>query len=102
VKAKLHHWLEDGSYAEIKANVLNSPLTQITISKLPHPEHHGDWHDKLLRWAVSRGAELQKFPTREEARIYASIRHRLATEQSAIKIYMARSLGSRHCRSRWI
>lgn len=37
---------------EARVEVL--PMNTITITKLPHAEQHGDWHDKPLKWSVGR------------------------------------------------
>jgi len=55
----------------------------IVISKLPYPEASGDWHDKPLRWIVSGpDAEVQKFSTRADARLYARIRAGVARNEA--------------------
>lgn len=41
-----------------------------TVSRLPGPEHCGDWHDKPLRWEViveGRPDLHQKFSTKKDA-----------------------------------
>lgn len=53
---------------------------KITIEKLAHAEHHGDWHDKPTRWqAVGPGDELQKFATKRNAQLWAKIRRRASS-----------------------
>lgn len=48
---------------------------KLIISKLPRPEHCGDWHDKPLRWQVAGpDRELQKFSTKKDAMLYRRIR----------------------------
>jgi hypothetical protein len=49
----------------------------ITVSKLEHPEHAGDWHDKPLRWIVNGpDTECQKFQTKKNALLYKRLRAR--------------------------
>ena len=61
--------------------------TQIVVYAI-EPEHHGDWHDKPLRYSVrGPGAEVQKFSTKKEAQRYASIRRRSADRQAAYHTY---------------
>ena len=62
----------------------------ISITKLERPEHHGDWHDKPVKWAaVGPGPELQKFSTKKEAQLWASIRRKSANFKEASMVYMA-------------
>ena len=68
-------------------NVNRTPT--VTVSRLPRPEHQGDWHDRPARWSVEGPrAELQKFPTRKEAELYARIRRRSTDQWSAINAYV--------------
>jgi hypothetical protein len=60
-----------------------------TITKLPHPEQCGDWHDKPLRWAVRTGTELQKFSTKKEALLYKRLRRLHGSESAAGAAYIA-------------
>lgn len=61
----------------------------ITITKLDHPEHYGDWHDKPLKRIVSGpAAETQKFSTKSEASNYASRRRRSSTQLEAINAFV--------------
>lgn len=62
--------------------------TKPVISKLPHPEHHGDWHDKPCRWQVTTGTEVQKFSTRADARLYAACRAAARTELDAGRAFL--------------
>ena len=59
----------------------------LTVSKLPHAEHSGDWHDKPLRWIVSDGIECQKFSTKTAALNFASRWRKSATMWEAIAKY---------------
>ena len=62
---------------------------KITITKLPTPEHHGDWHDKPVKWAVDGpGTERQKFTRQADARQYMGIRRRCKTDGEAMRIYI--------------
>ncbi len=45
----------------------------ITVAKLPHAEHQGDWHDKPLKWVVSDGELRQKFATKADAGRFARL-----------------------------
>lgn len=59
-----------------------------TITKLPHPEHCGDWHDKPLRWAVRTGLELQKFSTKKDALVYKRLRRLHGSKRAAHQAYV--------------
>jgi len=59
-----------------------------TIERLPHPEHHGDWHDKPVRWAVRTGTELQKFSTKKDALLYRRCRREAGSEAAATRAYV--------------
>lgn len=58
------------------------------VEKLEHAERFGDWHDKPLRWRVVTGTELQKFATKEDARLYARARRMSVDERSAGNLWM--------------
>lgn len=60
-----------------------------TITKLPHPEPCGDWHDKPMRWAVRTGTELQKFSTKKDAMLYKRLRRLHGSESAATTAYIA-------------
>lgn len=62
-----------------------------TIERLPHAERQGDHHDRPLRWVVRFGTEVQKFPTRLDARLYAAIRSVAPDEPTAIRLYVQAS-----------
>lgn len=47
--------------------------TMPSLSKLPSPEHCGDWHDKPLRWQVATSANIQKFSTKADASRFKSL-----------------------------
>lgn len=60
----------------------------IIITKLVAPEHHGDWHDKPLRYAVfGPGTEVQKFCTKKDAELYRRIRRRSASLADASRAF---------------
>lgn len=62
----------------------------IIVSRLPQPEHAGDWHDKPLRWSVDGPREeCQKFSTRKDAEAYARIRRRSSDQLDAINAFRA-------------
>lgn len=62
---------------------------KITVSRLPHPEASGDWHDKPLRWVVTGPAsELQKFSTQKEARRYKSLRFQSYDQKIAMNKFV--------------
>ena len=62
---------------------------RITITKLERPEHHGDWHDPLIRWGVyGPGSECQKFSTKKSATLYAKTRRQLASQMAAIRAFI--------------
>ena len=64
----------------------------ITITKLAQPEPCGDWHDKPLRWQVEGpGTELQKFCTKADAKLYATIRSRSASFNAASSTFGGKS-----------
>jgi hypothetical protein len=64
---------------------------KITIIKLSSPEHHGDWHDRPLKWSVvGPGTEIQKFASKSEAAKYRSCRERVQVSQIAIANFCAR------------
>jgi hypothetical protein len=64
-------------------------MNEILIKRLPTIEHHGDWHDRPIRWSVvGPGNELQKFSTRKEAEEYRRVRLRSATFAEAVKNYV--------------
>ena len=64
-------------------------MSRITITKLERPEHHGDWHDPLIKWAVrGPGNECQKFSTKKEAASYARQRRCVDTQAEAIHCYL--------------
>ena len=65
---------------------------KIVITKLDRPEHYGDWHDKPLKWLVKVSfdigdTETQKFTTKKEAKLYASIRRKSSTAWLASREY---------------
>lgn len=63
-------------------------MSTITITKLPSPEHSGDWHDKPLNWLASGpDKEAQKFSTKKDALHYARIRHACGTQAEAISAF---------------
>ena len=63
--------------------------TRIIIEKLERPEHHGDWHDPLIRWGVyGPGNECQKFATKKSATLYARTRRQLASQIAAIHTFI--------------
>lgn len=65
--------------------------TEISISKLDHPQHYGDWHDKPLRYQVSGPrSECQLFATKKNALAYASIRRKSPDQLLAINAYIDR------------
>ncbi len=56
----------------------------VRVSRMDKPQASGDWHDKPVRWQVSGpGSEVQKFSSRKDARLYASIRRRAASQKEA-------------------
>lgn len=61
---------------------------QLTVSKLPRPEHCGDWHDRPLRWIVT-GAEIQKFSTKRDAQQWAKCRRGSASFTEACNRWQA-------------
>lgn len=67
---------------------------EVRIEKLDRPEHHGDWHDKPLRYAVmGPGVECQKFSTKKEAKTYATDRRRSSTQAEAFQKWQSRGSG---------
>ena len=57
---------------------MSTNTNTITITKLNHPEHWGDWHDKPVKWIVSGPLEeTQKFATKQQAALYARNRRAL-------------------------
>jgi hypothetical protein len=67
------------------------------ITKLDHPEHCGDWHDRPLKWKVS-GPEVQKFSTKKEAQTWVKIR-RHTTFKKATMLSFAHEKAFRNSRS---
>lgn len=60
----------------------------IRVERMPREELHGDWHDKPCRWqVVGPGAELQKFSTRDDARLYARVRRASPDNITACSAY---------------
>jgi hypothetical protein len=57
------------------------------VTKLVHPIHCGDWHDKPLRWNVICGSKNQMFSTKKDAVLYARIWRRAGDEMTAINEY---------------
>lgn len=64
----------------------------LSITKLEIPEFCGDWHDRPMRWVVRHGAELQKFPTKKEAKLFARAWRRLGDLAAAIDYYVSNDL----------
>ncbi len=73
----------------------------VLVSKLDHPIHDGDWHDKPMHYRVDGPArestipgfigpvwETQNFCTKREAKHYAAIRRRTATQQEAGRLWL--------------
>lgn len=60
-------------------------MVKITIEQIK-PQASGDWHDKLLKWAVYGPAvgEVQKFSTKKDAQKYKSLRFRSYDQKIAI------------------
>jgi len=58
---------------------------KVTVQKLEHPTHQGDWHDPIGRWSVTGpAAEFQTgFPTRREAELYAKCRRNASSFNEA-------------------
>ncbi|NOS67039.1 MAG: hypothetical protein HOO67_01585 [Candidatus Peribacteraceae bacterium] len=63
----------------------------ITVRPLKSPVRYGDWHDKPLRWEVSKGNRQQLFSLKSEAIKYARIWRKTADELTAINTFIARS-----------
>lgn len=63
----------------------------VTVSRLPHVEQHGDWHDRPTRYIVEGpNGEVQKFSTKREAENYAIDRRRSDSQFAAIEAWMLR------------
>ena len=63
---------------------------KLTITKLPCPEHHGDWHDKPLKWIVQGpGEECQKFANHKDSSRYSGIRRKSLNQQEATRTFVA-------------
>lgn len=61
---------------------------KFVIEKLPRPEHHGDWHDKPLKWVAKCPADpvfTQKFSTREDAELFVRCVRRTTTFNEACR-----------------
>jgi hypothetical protein len=62
---------------------------KVTVSRLAHVEHHGDWHDKPTKWQAvgpvraDGSTEVQKFATRAGAELYAKCRRNASSERDA-------------------
>jgi hypothetical protein len=64
-------------------------MNKVTITKLEHAEHWGDWHDPLIRWSVNGpGTECQKFCTKREAQRYATTRRHSDSQADAINVWL--------------
>lgn len=59
----------------------------ITIERLPRPEHQGDWHDKPLRWIATVKGSVQKFSTKREAITWARCRNLCANDNEAFNMW---------------
>lgn len=77
--------------------VVNTPhpktgehMNKVTVTKMPRAELQGDWHDRPLKWqAAGPGTEIQKFPTKREANLYAKIRRKAGSFREASNTYSA-------------
>ena len=60
-------------------------LRTLTVERLPHPEQHGDWHDRPTRWIARSSDPLftQKFSTKAEATAWKRVASRAATFNEA-------------------
>lgn len=64
-------------------------MPRIIISKLPHAEQSGDWHDKPLRWqAAGPGSELFKFATKAGAQLWRKCRRMAGTQAGAMTLFL--------------
>ena len=64
-------------------------LAMMIIEKLPHAVHAGDWHDKPLKWQVKGpGAELQRFSTLKDAKLWRKSRRMAGTFNGGMKLFL--------------
>jgi len=62
---------------------------KITITKLQHAIHSGDWHDAPLKWAVLGPlTERQLFATKRDATIYKRLRRSAQNDQQAQRAFL--------------
>jgi hypothetical protein len=78
---EFHNFFDDELKAKLeeayRAKLAEVAPGSVKVQALPSPEHHGDWHDKPLKWIVlGPSKEAQKFATRKEAELYARIRRK--------------------------
>lgn len=59
-----------------------------TITPIIPPEHSGDWHDKPLKWQVNGLPEVQKFPTKKDARMWIRIRKKAPSFIEAMRVFL--------------
>ena len=63
----------------------------IKVERMERPEASGDWHDAPSRWRViGPNDELQKFSTRDNARVYARLRRQSVDTFEATHLYCSK------------
>ncbi len=70
---------------ELTATNEREKKMKFTLTKLAHPIHSGDWHDRPGKWQVNGPeSEMQTgFPTRKEAEMYAKCRRHSTSANEA-------------------
>ena len=69
-------------------------MRKLTVRKLERPEHSGDWHDKPLRWIAECVDKVftQKFSTRKDAELWASVARRAFDYRDAFGMWMEKGI----------
>ena len=79
--ATIYHWRRNYSRGSYVPN-------EVLVETIPD-EHHGDWHDRPLRYAVyGTNGECQKFATQKDAHTYARLRRRTETQDEAVNAFV--------------